>query len=153
MMRKIILCIALLIAAVSGYAAGIDTLYKDFADQPGAEGYKVGKFLLAMAKPLNKSLRGLDLVEMVDLENCSSAVKRQFEERIAQIDTTKYTKAVSENSDGSKTAVYMVIKEEAIREILIVMQGKECGFVYMKGKLKPENLQELQNMNKIGTPE
>lgn len=106
-----------------------------------------------MVKPLNKSLRGLDLVEMVDLENCSSAVKRQFEERIAQIDTTKYTKAVSENSDGSKTAVYMVIKEEAIREILIVMQGKECGFVYMKGKLKPEDLQELQNMNKIGTPE
>ena len=44
-MRKIILCIALLIAAVSGYAAGIDTLYKDFADQPSAEGYKVAKFL------------------------------------------------------------------------------------------------------------
>ena len=151
-MRKVILCIALLVA-VSGYAAGIDTLYKDFADQPGAEGYKVGKFLLAMAKPLNKSLRGLDLVEMVDLENCSSVIKQQFEARIQQIDTTKYTKAVSENSDGSKTAVYMVVEKEMIREILIVMQGEECGFIYMKGKMKPEDLQDMQKMNKMGTPE
>lgn len=151
-MRKVILCIALLIA-VSGYAAGIDTLYKDFADQPGAEGYKVGKFLLAMATPLNKALKGLDLVEMVDLENCSSAIKQQFEARIQQIDTTKYTKAVNENSDGSKTAVYMIVEKEAIREILIVMQGEECGFIYMKGKIKPGDLQDLQNMDKIGTPE
>lgn len=149
-MRKVLLCITAILIAVSSYAADIDTFYKDFANQPGAEGYKVGKFLLAMAKPLNKSLRGLDLIEMVDLGNCSSAVKQQFKKQVQQIDTTKYTKAVSESSDGSEVFVYMVVKDETIREILVVTQGEESGFVYMKGKLKPEDLQEMQNMDKMG---
>ena len=47
----------------------------------------------------------------------------------------------------------MVVEKEMIREILIVMQGEECGFIYMKGKMKPEDLQDMQKMNKMGTPE
>lgn len=148
-MRKVILCIALLIAA-SGYATGIDTFYDNFAEQPGAEGYKVGKFLLAMAKPLNKSLRGLDLIEMVDLENCSSQVKQQFEKQVQQIDTTQYAMAVSETEDGVETAVYMMMKDQMIRELLIVMRGKECGFIYMKGKVKLEDLQDMQDLGEMG---
>lgn len=125
-------------------AAGLDTLYKEFSEKPRAESFRVGKFVLSMAKAVHKELKGLDAIEMVDLTACDPGVKQQFRRTVQQIDTLAYTHFATRDEEGSTLGVYMLLEDDLVREFLCVVDGDECSFVYMKGKLSSSDLQQLQ---------
>jgi len=145
MIKKCILCISMLLVAQWSFGQNIDKLFAEFSDAPNVENVKLNKFLMTLIKPFANGedmagLKGTDSLQVLDLSECSSDIKKEFAEKVKSLIDEGYETLVRSNDNGENVRVMVKVKNEEIRELVVVSTGNDASLVRIKGKFKQSDL-------------
>ena len=155
-MKRILTCLLLVLAVQLTWASSVNSIFHEFKEERNAEYVSVSPFLLwigrlAMGnedeatKDIMKKVKSL---RVLDLEDCSTAVKERFAKRIGQLKEDKFESLVRINEDGEKVNILVQQKGDEIRELLIVCcSPDDCALVDIRGNFKESDLNRLIEMN------
>ncbi len=144
----ILLCSFLSTAVFCQSNVSFSHLYNQFSQEKNVEKVSVGGLLMFIAKPfMYKYANGINIssVKVMSLDACSYDVKCRFNALVEKLNDNKYELLLRTNEKNEKTRIYARLKNNAIRELIIVCAGDEPAFVHIKGKIKPEEVQTLVN--------
>ena len=149
-MKRYIISLALLCLTTASFGQqNIEQFFYSASKQPEAVHIKLGGFVMAAASLFTETM-GVNSVEVIDLEDCSSEVKRYVTEEFKMIKDPLYETIVRTNEENSQTRVMMCIEDEWIKELIVVVIDKSISLVRIKGKIKPEEWEEIVKNNKHG---
>lgn len=151
-MKRLIGIMALLLALQSVWAGNVGGVFNEFKDAKHADYVYVSPFLMKLGKMFMRNedketydmVRNVSSVQVLDLEECSTAVKQRFTRRIARLNRNGYETMVRVNDEGEKVGILTKTKGDVIREMLIVCSGQDdCVLVRIKGKFKESDIDKL----------
>ena len=105
---------------------------------------------MLLSKPfVAKYAEGLSIssVQVLSLDECSNDAKLRFNKLAERLNDDKYEVLLKANEKDEKTRIFARFQNEAIRELVIVTMGNEPALVRIKGKIRPEDVQNLVNSN------
>lgn len=146
----ILLCGFLATSVFCQSRISIETLYNNFHQEKNVEKVKVGGLLMLLSKPfVAKYAEGLSIssVQVLSLDECSNNAKLRFNKLAERLNDDKYEVLLKANEKDEKTRIFARFQNEAIRELVIVTMGNEPALVRIKGKIRPEDVQNLVNSN------
>lgn len=149
----ILLAGLLCVSAFCQSRISIETLYNNFHQEKNVEKVNLGGLLLLAAKPfIQKELKGskISSINVLSLDECSNDVKLRFNDLAGRLNDDKYELLLKTNEQDEKTRIFVRIKNEVIREFVIVSMGDEPVLVSIKGKIRPDDVQKLVNSNDNG---
>lgn len=155
-MRRLILlliiCMAVGVAMPSAKASNpkIEDIYTEFSAVPGATTVYINPFLTWVGKLFIGNDGGLNVakktksVKVLSIEECDEATQARLHSCLSELTQEGYEELVRVNSDGDKVRIYAKIKKETINRLLIsAISKKECALIYVKGKFKLSDLDDL----------
>lgn len=153
MKKKMILTIALTISMVSSVMAQtIDEFFNEFKDKPNVEYLDIPKAMMGLAagslKENNRSdlIKKIDSIRILSIEN-DNQLKTQFEQGVKALSKEGYEQMVNSNDEGEKAQILVKTKGNTVTEMLVIsIDGDECALVHICGKIRPEDIQKLQDI-------
>lgn len=145
MLKKSLIFMAFILISQYGFSQNVDKLFSEFSHSPHAETVNLSKFLTSLIKPFSKELKGIDSINVLDMSECPTEVKDNFSKKVKKLKDDKYETLVRSNEDGENTQVLVKIKDEAIRELVVITTGSDCCLVRIKGKFKQSDVASLVN--------
>lgn len=152
-MKKYIFALLLLCVAQMSSAQNTYDIFELFKDKPKAEYVHIPKIMLNMAykfmrhgedKDAIKIIKNIDSIRILDLEDCSAAVKTDFYNETKNFSNKGYEELISTVEDGDKTLIFTKGKDNTITELLILETGKEdCELVQIKGKITQAEIDQI----------
>lgn len=125
----------------------VDALFANFSKEKNITHIRIGGLIMTFARAFTDT-RGVTGVEVYSFDECDSQVKDKLNAAIKSLKDSAYDTLVSTMQDGENTKVLVKIKDNFINEIVVVTGGKDPAFVRIKGKIKPDDLQDVVNSNK-----
>ena len=156
-MKKFILALTVIMACQTGIAQNVDALYNYFKDEKGVESVSVSPLLMKFARLFmdeedknDPLIKGVNSVKVLDLEECSEKVKERFTKEVAKLKLNGYETWLQAKEDGENVKVIAKMKDDIIRELLVMSTGKgDCALVMIKGKIRKDDIQAIINDDKI----
>lgn len=157
-MKKIIAALALTMVCQGTFAQNIDALFSQFKNEKGAEFINMPTLVIKFARTFmsinnDKSyhfMKGVKSVKVLDMEDCTSEVKKDFLQETQKLNLHGYETLVETQEDGEKVKLIAKMNEEAISELIILITGnKDCGLSLIKGKIKKEDISVMMTEDKI----
>lgn len=156
-MKKFILVLTVIMACQTGVAQNVDALYNYFKDEKGVESVSVSPLLMKFARLFmdeedknDPLIKGVNSVKVLDLEECSEKVKERFTKEVAKLKLNGYETWLQAKEDGENVKVIAKMKDDIIRELLVMSTGKgDCALVMIKGKIRKDDIQAIINDDKI----
>lgn len=156
-MKKIIFALIVIMTCQTGFAQNVDALYNYFKDKKGVESVTVSPLLMKFARLFmdeddksNPLIKGVNSLRVLDLEESPQEVKERFTKEVAKLNTNGYEMWLEAKEDGENVKIIAKMKEDTIRELLLMTTGKgDCALVMIKGKIKKEDIQAIINDDKI----
>lgn len=126
MMKKCLFCLGLLVACQLSYGQTVKELIEEFSKAKGAEYTNV-----------NKAMKGLDHVEVIELNNCSKEIKDKFMNSLSTLKDSNYKIMVKTNDNGEKTRILKGAKGSKMKDEMVVLTGgnNDYTIVRIKGKM------------------
>lgn len=156
-MNKKIFLIALIFAiGVFGFSqerVDFKRLYNNFSQEKNVEKIKVSGLLMFVAKPfMYKHVKGgnVSSVQVLSLDDCPRDVKERFNTLAENFNDPQYELFIKSNEPLEKTRVFTRFEKNTIRELVIITMGKEPSLVRVKGKLRPDDVQNMINRGNNG---
>ena len=153
MMKKIFFILLLTAFTMSMNAQlTVDKLMDKYKGMPHAEYVNVPKMMMNLAKTVggpdiqeaNEYMKCIHSVKVLDMEDCSPSVKKQFADDVKQLKLDGYEEMVRVSEDGEQTLILTKGDEKIIREMLIVDASKEdATIVMLKGKMKQSDMEKI----------
>ena len=125
----------------------VDALFKNFAKEKNVTHVKVGGFIMALARAFTDT-KGVAGVEVFAFDECDQTVKDKLNDAIKNLKDNAYETLVSTTQNGERTKILVRIKGDFINEIIVIAGGNDPAIVRIKGKIKPEDMQNVVNNNK-----
>jgi len=125
----------------------VEALFSTFSKEEHITHIRLGGLIMTFARAFTDT-KGVTNVEIFSFEECDSQVKDKLNAAIKNLKDSAYETLISTTQDGESTKVLVKIKESIIHEIVIVTGGTNPAFVRIKGKIKPEDIQEVVKNNK-----
>ena len=125
----------------------VEALFKNFSNEKNITHLKLGGFVMTLARVFTDT-RGVTGVEVYSFDECDQPVKSKLNDAINNLKDSSYETLVSTTQDGERTKVLVKIKEDYINEIVVIAGGSEPALVRIKGKIRPEDVQEVVKNNK-----
>ena len=95
-------------------------------------------------------IKGVNSVKTLDMEDCSSEIKKNFLKEANQLNLNGYETLVQIKEKGESVKLIAKMDEEAIRELIIMIIGNgDCGLTLLEGKLKKEDINVIMTDDKI----
>ncbi|MDH6534758.1 DUF4252 domain-containing protein [Parabacteroides sp. 52] len=149
-MKKYMIMLAWMIICQVGYGQKtVDDLFKEFKKMDNVTHINMGTFTMKLAGFFTETM-GVDGIEVYTLDDCSTQVKEKVTKWVGQLKDSKYETMVTTNEKGSKTRVLVKIKEEIIREMVVITTGEEVALIRIKGKIKPSDIEQVVNKHGKG---
>ena len=156
-MKKTIVTLAMIIACQGLFAQNIDDVFNQFRDKQGAEYVNIPSFVLKLGSVFldkdiqeNRLMKGVKTVKVLDMENCSSDIKKELQHEISQLEQNGYETLVRTKEEDGTVNLMAKMNKDAINELIIFFTDKdECGLTLMKGKIKKEDINVMINDDKI----
>ena len=127
----------------------LNNLYSEFSNEKKAENVNIGGLLLKMANPLLVKIRQQDFsVRVLSLEECTADVKQRFNEKALNFNDRAFELFLSENEPNEKVRIHFKIQDDMIREMVIFTLGDNPAMVHIKGKIKPSDIEKMNNGRK-----
>ncbi|MDR0977009.1 MAG: DUF4252 domain-containing protein [Prevotellaceae bacterium] len=148
-MKKLVILLALLLATAQyGYAQTytVDRLFKEFANADNVENVQLGGFTMFMAGMFSKTM-GVKGIEVCSFENCTDRVKAQVREAIGKLKDSNYETMLRHNKEGEQVRILTRMKDDYISELVVIAVNKSVALVRLKGKIKPQDIDELTAEN------
>ncbi|MDH6305974.1 hypothetical protein M2459_002985 [Parabacteroides sp. PF5-5] len=145
-MKKKLLVIAMLaLVCQLGYGQmSVSQLFSDFSKHAGTDKVNIGKMTLKLAGIFTDTM-GVDGIEILSFGECGNEVKEQFTNAIRNLKDSSYETMINANEDGKRTKVMLLIKDDMIRELVVLTSGSDAAMVRIKGKIKKSDIEKLVN--------
>ena len=139
------------------FAQNIDAVYNEFKDVKGVESVSVSPFLMKFARLFmdsedknNPLIKGTHSVKVLDLEDCTKDIKKQFTQRVNQLQHNGYETWLHAKKDGENVKIIAKKEDQVINELLVLTTGNDdCALVLIKGKIRQEDIQAIIDDDKI----
>ena len=156
-MKKTIVTLAMIIACQGVFAQNIDDIFNQFKDKQGAEYMNIPSFVLKLGRVFmdkdiqeNKLMKGVKTIKVLDMENCSSDVKKELQHEISQLEQNGYETLVRTKAKDGTVNLMAKMNKDVINELIVFFtENDECGLTLMKGKIKKEDINVMINDDKI----
>ena len=124
-MRKLIGTIALMLFMQTVWAGNVNDVFNEFKKTEHADYVSVSPFLMKLGKLLVKHedkeaydiIRHINSVQVLDLEDCSTAVKQRFARSIALLDHDGYETMMRVNDEGEKVNIPFHVAEDPLKAV------------------------------------
>lgn len=129
----------------------VASLYNNFANEKNVEKVNVSGLLTFFAKPfIEKEIKGCKIssVNVMSLDDCSSETKNRFNKMAENFKDDNYELFLKSNEKDEKTRIFVRMQNETIREMVVLTMGKEPALIRIKGKIRPDQVQNMMNQNK-----
>ena len=152
-MKKVMMMAVLAFMAMSVQAQmSVDGLMKKYKNSPKAEYVHVPKAMITLAKAIKtgdaddytKYLKNIDSIKVLDMEDCSNAVKQQFFKDVARLKTTGYEELVTAKEADEQTVIMVKRNKTGIKELVIVNSGDDdAALIQILGNIKNSEIQKI----------
>lgn len=143
--KKIVAVFAFVFVCQAGFCQkNIDQLFNEFSKDAGTTKIKIGKFAMAFVD-LFQDTMGVDGIEVLEFSDCADHVKKQFNEAIHRLEDPSFDTIIRTNEEGSRTRVMIRIKDDVIRELVVLTSGSGAALVRIKGKIRRSDIEKLVN--------
>lgn len=152
-MKKVMMMAVLAFMAISVQAKmSVDGLMKKYKNSPKAEYVHVPKAMITLAKAIKtgdaddytKYLKHIDSIKVLDMEDCSNAVKQQFFKDVARLKTTGYEELVTAKEADEQTVIMVKRSKTGIKELVIVDSGDDdAALIQILGNIKNSEIQKI----------
>lgn len=152
-MKKVMMMAVLAFMAISVQAQmSVDGLMKKYKNSPKAEYVHVPKAMITLAKAIKtgdaddytKYLKHIDSIKVLDMEDCSNAVKQQFFKDVARLKTTGYEELVTAKEADEQTVIMVKRNKTGIKELVIVNSGDDdAALIQILGNIKNSEIQKI----------
>lgn len=140
-----------------GFAQDMDAVYNEFKDVKGVESVSVSPFLMKFARLFmdsddknNPLIKGTHSVKILDLEECTKDIKKQFTQKVNQLQHNGYEIWLQAKKDGENVKIIAKKEDQIIRELLVLtIDNDDCALVLIKGKIRQEDIQAIIDDDKI----
>lgn len=144
--------ILLLLVAVCQFGYGqknMDQLFREFSSNEQVTKLNMGKFVLNCAN-LFTDVLGVEGIEILSFDNCGTEFREHFNEVIRNFKDSNYETMVQSNENGGRTKIMIQIKNDVIRELVVLTSGESPALVRIKGKIKKTDIDRIVNGKKNG---
>lgn len=152
-MKKVMMMAVLAFMAMSVQAQmSVDGLMKKYKNSPKAEYVHVQKAMITLAKAIKtgdaddytKYLKHIDSIKVLDMEDCSNAVKQQFFKDVARLKTTGYEELVTAKEADEQTVIMVKRSKTGIKELVIVdSDDDDATLIQILGNIKNSEIQKI----------
>jgi len=137
-----------LTAPVMHSQKSVDQLFNDFSKEKGVTHVSIGKFTMTLVSLFQKDVKGVDGVEVLAFDECGQSVKDKLNQAIASLKDGNYETMVSVNEDSERTKILVNVKDDTIRELVVLTTGDDPAMIRIKGKIKPSDVDAIIKNNK-----
>ncbi len=152
-MKKVMMMAVLAFMAISVQAQmSVDGLMKKYKNSPKAEYVHVPKAMITLAKAIKtgdaddytKYLKHIDSIKVLDMEDCSKAVKQQFFKDVARLKTTGYEELMTAKEAKEQTVIMVKRSKTGIKELVIVdSDDDDAALIQIMGNIKDSEIQKI----------
>ena len=152
-MKKVMMMAVLALMAMSVQAQmSVDGLMKKYKKLPKAEYVHVPKAMITLAKAIKtgdaddytKYLKNIDSIKILDMEDCSNAVKQQFLKDANQLKTAGYEVLMTAKEAKEQTVILTKRNKTGIKELVIVDSGDDdAALTQILGNIKNSEIQKI----------
>ena len=125
----------------------VDALFSNFSKEKKVTHVKIGGLIMAFARAFTDTM-GVTGVEVFSFDECDNQVKEKLNDAIKNLKDSTFETIVSTTQDGERTKVLVKIKDDYINEIIIIAGGNDPALVRIKGKIRPDDIQNVVANNK-----
>ncbi len=152
-MKKVMMMAVLAFMAMSVQAQmSVDGLMKKYKNSPKAEYVHVPKVMITLAKAIKtgdaddytKYLKHIDSIKVLDMEDCSKAVKQQFFKDVARLKTVGYEELMTAKEADEQTIIMVKRSKTRIKELVIVdSDDDDASLIQILGNIKNSEIQKI----------
>lgn len=152
-MKKVMMMAVLAFMAMSVQAQmSVDGLMKKYKNSPKAEYVHVPKVMITLAKAIKtgdaddytKYLKHINSIKVLDMEDCSKAVKQQFFKDVARLKTIGYEELMTAKEADEQTVIMVKGSKTRIKELVIVDSGDgNAALIQILGNIKNSEIQKI----------
>lgn len=125
----------------------VEQLFSDFSTKKNTTKVKIGGFGMTLAR-LFTDTKGVSGIEVFSFDECEHEVREQFNAAIKSLKDSNYDTLLSTSENGEQTKVLLKIKDNYIQEIVVIAGGNDPALIKIKGKIKPEDIEDVVDNNK-----
>jgi len=126
----------------------IDQLFNEFSKEKGVTHVSIGKFAMTLVSLFEKDVKGVDGVEVFSFGDCRQSLKDKLNQAIASLKDENYETMISVNDDSERTKILVNVKDDTIRELVVLTTGDDPAIIRIKGKIKPSDVDAVIKNNK-----
>lgn len=141
-MKGLFLAGLLWMAATGMQARGMEHFIAELASQQEVTRVSLGNAAMALGSMFTNTY-GVKHIDVLCLEHCSDEVRTKFGQAIADLHDPDFEPLVSHSENGERTKIFVKIKDEMIREMVICHVDDEVAVVRLKGKIKPSDIEQV----------
>ena len=152
-MKKVMMMAVLAFMAMSVQAQmSVDGLMKKYKNSPKAEYVHVPKAMITLAKAIKtgdaddytKYLKHIDSIKVLDMEDCSNAVKQKFFKDVVRLKTVGYEELMTAKEAKEQTVIMVKRSKTGIKELVIVDSGDDnAALIQIMGNIKDSEIQKI----------
>lgn len=130
----------------------VDRLMRKYKHSPKAEYVHVPKMMMTLAKAIKtgdaddytKYLKHIDSIKVLDMEDCSNAVKQQFFKDVTQLKTAGYEELMTVKEADEQTVILAKRNKTGIKELVIVdSDNDDAALIQILGNIKNSEIQKI----------
>ncbi len=143
MIQKYMAVLAMVVICQSAFGQkSMDQLFKEFSKAKDVSTVNIGKITMSFAGLFTETM-GVDGIEVFSFDECGQEVKDKLANAVRNLKDSAYETMLSSNEADERTRILVKIKDDMIREMVVVTTGKNNALIRIKGKIKPEDIQKV----------
>lgn len=125
----------------------INQLFSEFGREKKTVHVKVGGFAMTLARIFSDT-KGVAEIDVYSFDECAKEIKDRFNLAIKNIKDKAYETLISTGEKNERVKILVKMKNDCVREIVIVSGGNDPALIKIKGNIKPEDIQSIVDKNK-----
>lgn len=152
-MKKVMMMAVLAFMTMTVQAQmSVDRLMRKYKHSPKAEYVHVPKMMMSLAKAIktgdaddySKYIKHINSIKVLDMEDCSKAVKQQFFKDVARLKTIGYEELMTAKEADEQTVIMVKGSKTRIKELVIVDSGDDnAALIQILGNIKNSEIQKI----------
>lgn len=152
-MKKVMMMAVLAFMTMTVHAQmSVDRLMRKYKHSPKAEYVHVPKLMMSLAKTImtadsddyTKYIKHINSIKVLDMEDCSKAVKQQFFKDVARLKTVGYEELMTAKEADEQTVIMVKRSKTGIKELVIIdSDDDDAALIQILGNIKNSEIQKI----------
>jgi hypothetical protein len=147
MIKKIIGIAMIVLICQAGYGQkNVNQLFNEFSAHADANKVSIGGFMMKIAGMFEDTM-GVEKIDILNFDNHDNQAKERFSEAIKNLKDPSFEIIINANENGERVKVMLRIKDEVIRELVVLTSGNDPTMIRIKGKIKKSDIEKIISRN------